>query len=298
MSKASVIFTFKDKETVIECLTTEKLINICKRYISKIKDDISRLYFMYNGNIINKESTYEELKIEKDKNSINILVGEINPNHKRIINENNIIKNEINNNYNNYIIGEINIKKEDVNNNIKIISSFEECKRENKWVDKEYDYIYENEFEIKNNIIIYINNKLIRFNYYYRFKESGIYEIKYIFKKNISHINFMFDNCNSLVKLDLSNFNTQNVTNMCDMFNRCYNLKKIILDNFKTQNVYDMSFMFYYCESLENLDLSNFNTQNVTNMRSMFGFCCSLTDLDLSNFDTQNVKNMRNMFCE
>ena len=60
----------------------------------------------------------------------------------------------------------------------------------------------------------------------------------------------MFRGCNSLISLDLSNFNTQNVT--------------------------DMGSMFSGCNSLISLDLSNFNTQNVTKMNSMFDGCNSL----------------------
>ena len=36
----------------------------------------------------------------------------------------------------------------------------------------------------------------------------------------------MFDGCNSLISLDLSNFNTQNVTNMRGMLAGCNSLKK------------------------------------------------------------------------
>ena len=50
----------------------------------------------------------------------------------------------------------------------------------------------------------------------------------------------MFYECNSLINLNFSNFNTQKVTNM--------------------------EWMFYRCNSLTNLNFSNFNTQNVTNM--------------------------------
>ena len=55
MSQATLIFTFKDNKTIIECLTSEKLINICERFASKTKENISKLNFKYNGNIINKE---------------------------------------------------------------------------------------------------------------------------------------------------------------------------------------------------------------------------------------------------
>ena len=54
----------------------------------------------------------------------------------------------------------------------------------------------------------------------------------------------MFQNCSSLISLDLSNFNTSKVT--------------------------DMRFMFQSCSSLKTLDLSSFDTSNVTSYADMF----------------------------
>ena len=68
----------------------------------------------------------------------------------------------------NYMLAEINIEEDDINKNIRILNSFEECKRINKWVD----YKYENEKEIKENCIIKVNDKIIPFNYLYKFKEK------------------------------------------------------------------------------------------------------------------------------
>ena len=62
----------------------------------------------------------------------------------------------------------------------------------------------------------------------------------------------MFDKSESLISLDLSNFNTQNVTNMNDMFNGC--------------------------KSLTNLDLSGFNIKKVNKKINMFKECFSLKD--------------------
>ena len=74
----------------------------------------------------------------------------------------------------------------------------------------------------------------------------------------------MFQECNELEYLDLSNFNTINVTDMSYLFNKCHKLKKIKgINNFNTINVTDMSGMFQACNELEYLDLSNFNTFNV-----------------------------------
>ena len=61
----------------------------------------------------------------------------------------------------------------------------------------------------------------------------------------------MFGNCNSLINLNLSNFNTQNVINMSEMFRYCYSLKNLDVSNFNTQNVKVMNWMFKYCYSLK-----------------------------------------------
>ena len=144
----------------------------------------------------------------------------------------------------NYIISEIEIKEDDINKVIRIINSFEEMKRKNKWKENKKDYKYENEKEIKENCKIEINNEIIPFNYFYKFEEKGIYKIKYSFKNNINKTDYMFYRCGSLTNIDLSNFNTQNVTNMSYMFSRCGSLTNINLSNFNTQNVTVMHNLF------------------------------------------------------
>ena len=86
----------------------------------------------------------------------------------------------------NYILAEINIEEKDINEDIRIINTFEECKRINEWDDEEDDYKYANEKEIKENCIIKINNNIIPFNYFYKFKEKGKFIIQYTFIKIIT----------------------------------------------------------------------------------------------------------------
>lgn len=105
----------------------------------------------------------------------------------------------------------------------------------------------------------------------------------------------MFYACNSLQEINLNGINTSKVINMSLMFSSCHNLKSIDLSNFDTGNVTNMNSMFTYCTSLNTLDLSNFDTSNVTNMESMFGNV-GMQNVDISNLDTSNVKNMRGMF--
>jgi len=222
---------------------------------------------------------------------------------------NDLINSEIKDNY---IINEIIIEDNDINKNIRIINSYEEYMRNIikespnlDGFDEEFKKKYYpdgklnkdlmNEQEIKK-CEISINDKLIPFNYFHKFKEKGKYKIKYKYKNNLIRTIFMFCGCESLENIDLSNFNTQNVTNMENMFSDCKSLKNIDLSNFNTQNVTNMNHIFFDCKLLTNIDLSNFNTQNVTNMKSMFSFCKSLTNIDLSNFNTQHVTNMEYIF--
>ena len=99
----------------------------------------------------------------------------------------------------NYILAEINIEEDDINKYKRILNSFEENKRINEYVDEGDDYKYENEKEIKENCIIKINNKIIPFNYLYKFKEKGKFKIEYSFKKNIKSLANLFSECNLLM---------------------------------------------------------------------------------------------------
>ena len=107
-----------------------------------------------------------------------------------------------------------------------------------------------------------------------------------------------FWGCDGLVKVDLSNVNTENVTQMDNMFYGCESLPSLDLSSFDTKNVTHMNNMFFGCESLTSLDLSSFDTRKVSQMINMFSGCKSITSLDLTGFDTRDVTNMENMFSD
>ena len=281
-----------------------EIINI----LNNVKNNLNEYYNLYNKLIQYynnyKKKNYEILQNINEFEKFNkIIIKDI----KEIINEKefnnkfkyiNNIYNKINNinkdnNINNYILSEIEIKDE--TKKYRIINSYDEYRRRNK---REVNDFEKNEKEIKDNIEIEINSKIIPFSYFYKFKEKGKYKIKYIFKKNnLKNICFLFCECSALTNIDLSNFNTQNITNMRDLFMRCSSLININLSNFNTQKVTNMSDMFFGCSSLNSINLSNFNTQNVIKMGCMFSQCYSLKNLNLSNFNTQKVIDMNRMFC-
>ncbi len=117
---------------------------------------------------------------------------------------------------------------------------------------------------------------------------------------NVIRMDAMFFGCDVLTTLNISNFDTSKVTSMVFMFADSKSLTSLNLSNFDTSNVTSMSNMFYGCESLTSLNVSSFNTNNVTDMLQIFANCDSLTTINISNFNTSNVINMRNMFygCE
>ena len=145
--------------------------------------------------------------------------------------------------------------------------------------------------------------------------------------RNITDMSYMFDGCERLNTIDLSNFNTANVINMEHMFSRsgvdtitlpatfttnnvrsmgymfasCSNLDSINANQLNVENVATMSHMFYNCPQLTNLNISNFNTSNAHSMDNMFALCSNLQNLTFGgNFNTENVTDLSDMFngCE
>jgi surface protein len=106
---------------------------------------------------------------------------------------------------------------------------------------------------------------------------------------NVTVMTYMFQNCEGLTTLDLSNFTSSNVIYMTGMFSGCTSLTTLDLSGFDTSRVTNMSYMFQNCTSLTTLDLSSFDTSNVTNMSNLFNGCSGLTSVNLDNFVMKSV---------
>ena len=287
-----------------------------KQYIDKFKKNIKEilnklknvmdnldLYYNISSNYISDENVnFESTKninefikyndiVLKDIKEI-ILDENLENKIKKIMN----IFKKMNNKYSNYIIAEIEIKEGDLNKNIRIINSFEQCKKEEEWEDEDDDCKCENEKEIKENCEIKINDEIIPFSYFHKFSKIGKYKIQYSFKNNLTRLSCMFQGCKALTNMNLSNFKSQDVTNMVSMFRDCDSLKNINLSNLNTTKVSDMSAMFYGCNSLMSINLSDFDTKSVRNLSFMFYECSSLVNVDISNFTIAKDTNTSNMF--
>ena len=232
------------KKSEIQKINTSKLYKAFKQYETEIKE---------YRNIINKKlnNIKKNDNIKTDNNENNNKIG-VKENNDNLLNE-----------FNSIITGIVNIGKDDVNKEIQIINSYENAKPkechiyssdyygEDEDNFEEWDDIEaKNEFEIKNYILIKINDKKINFSYQYKFEKEGKYKIEYHCKNELKQLNHMFYNCSNFTSIDLSGFKNQKVVNMKEMF--------------------------YGCNSLSNLNLSNLNTQKVTNMKDIFKGCNSL----------------------
>ena len=79
----------------------------------------------------------------------------------------------------------------------------------------------------------------------------------------LKRANFMFDSCENLVELDLTNWNPISLENAWSMFYRCSNLKIIKnIENWQLPNIKDVSYMFCDCAKLD-VNLSNWNLTNI-----------------------------------
>ena len=114
--------------------------------------------------------------------------------------------------------------------------------------------------------------------------------------ENITSTKYMFNYCDSLTTLDLSNLDTSSVTDMSSMLYNCKAITDLDLSNFNTSNVTTMDYIFGGCNELTNLNVSSFDTSKVTVASNMFAYCSSLINLDLSNFDFSKVYNIKNCF--
>lgn len=64
---STVIFIFDGVDTKIQCLKDDKMKNIFQKFSSKIHINIKTLLFLYNGDIINFELSFQNQANSFDK---------------------------------------------------------------------------------------------------------------------------------------------------------------------------------------------------------------------------------------
>ena len=149
------------------------------------------------------------------------------------------------------------------------------------------------------NTKVYINDKKEnKFTKCFRPTDKGLYTIRLEINIQMTDCRNMFEYCNNIKEIDLSDFDTSHVVDMSSMFKDCCRLEKLNLSYISTENVTNMKYMFYNCKNLNIINLSSFNTKNVRYMENIFSKCNKLEELNLSSFNTENVTNMKEMFSD
>ena len=79
MSEAKVIFTLNGINLLIQCTSNDKMEEICKKYANKVCKDIKELMFLYGGNQLNLDLTFNEVanSIDKNNHEMKILAYEL-----------------------------------------------------------------------------------------------------------------------------------------------------------------------------------------------------------------------------
>lgn len=94
---------------------------------------------------------------------------------------------------------------------------------------------------------------------------------------------YMFAECYSLSEIDgIENLDTSNVEFMRGMFMNCISLLKIDVSSFNTDGVKDISYMFSNCAMLKELDFSKFNAHKIEKILGVFEWCINLDNLTLN----------------
>ncbi|MDE7420557.1 MAG: DUF285 domain-containing protein [Muribaculaceae bacterium] len=107
------------------------------------------------------------------------------------------------------------------------------------------------------------------------------------------------ENCQAVIEVDLSHFDTSEVESTESMFDDMFALRKVNLSNVKFCNVRKMDNMFARCFSLKEIvinDIRTFKSDVLTSANGMFLSTASIRSLGLGNFGGSKLKEIIWMF--
>lgn len=129
--------------------------------------------------------------------------------------------------------------------------------------------------------------------------EDGFIKIQINFTNPLPNLDFMFEGCQDLINIDLSNINSPLINSSIYTFTNCKNLIKVDFSSVDTSRVTTMDFLFAGCQKLTEIKgFENLNTSSVTKTAGMFIECRNLIDLNLSAFVLDNIKEQSGMFID
>ena len=125
-----------------------------------------------------------------------------------------------------------------------------------------------------------INEEKFAQNNIHTFKDNGMHNVTFVFKKKLNTLANLFKELENLIEVDLSELEADKITSLKRTFYNCVNLKKVKFDFKESNLINDMSYLFRNCTSLENVTF-NFNIENVKDMSGLFDNCTSIKNINL-----------------
>ena len=127
--------------------------------------------------------------------------------------------------------------------------------------------------------------------------DSDIKEYEISLKVPIKDLSQMFEGCDSLISVDLSNLNYPSIYNLSKTFKNCTKLQKINLTKLDTSKVKSMEELFKGCTELTDIiDIENIKTPLLDNINGIFADCQNLVYINLSAFQLDAISNRLNIF--
>ena len=130
-------------------------------------------------------------------------------------------------------------------------------------------------------------------------EETKTIQIKINFNYPLTNLDFMFEGCSNLVKINLAYLNSPNITSMIYTFTNCISLETVDFTSFTSSYIENMDFLFSGCTSLVNIKgFENLNTSSVQKTAGMFLECKNLISVNLSAFYFENITEPNGMFID
>ncbi len=105
---------------------------------------------------------------------------------------------------------------------------------------------------------------------------------------NVEQMAYMFMSASKLQSITFPRqMNTSKLTTIIEIFAGCESLLNLDLNNWNTENVENMKNAFLNCKALTTIKLESWNTGKVTTMSKMFQGCENLTQIDLSRLENR-----------
>lgn len=116
---------------------------------------------------------------------------------------------------------------------------------------------------------------------------------------NLSNVNGLFGGLKNVEELDISGLNIPNCTSasISDLLTDCNSLKILKLNNWNISGVENLDSYFEGMTKLTEVYLNNCNTENVTSARALFNNCSSLTKVEMDGFIKENCTDIGSIFC-